>query len=168
MKREKVKAVAVAMVRESGLINLSRRELCEQADIPDGSFPHIMECNFSQFVEELRAMNIEENARACVSKSRVPAAMRKEHILGVAIELAIRDGYNKITRDGIAEAAGVSMGLVTKYFGTMIQLKRDVIRAAIKQEIPEIIAQGLANGDDRARKASAELKAKAATILASL
>lgn len=165
MKREQVKAVAIGMVKKSGLINLSRRELCEAAGIPDGSFPHVMECNFSEFVNELKAENV-ESGMVPVSKSRVPAALRKEHILKVAVDMAIEDGYHRITRDGVAEKAGVSFSLVTKYFGTMNQLRKDVMRTAIKQSIPEIVAQGLANGDDRAKKAPAELKAQAATLIA--
>ena len=75
-------------------------------------------------------------------------------------------GYTKVTRDAVADAAGVSMGLVSRYFGTMKNLRRDIIRYAIRNDIAEIIAQGLANGDDHARKAPANLKAKAATLLA--
>lgn len=163
--REEIKEVAVCMVRGQGLINLSRRELCERAGIPDGSFPHIMGCNFAEFVEELKLEGIEEIPHA-VSKTRANPALRKDHILTVAVGMAKTEGYNKITRDKIAEGAGVSMGLVTRYFGTMNQLKTAIMRRAIKQGIAEIIAQGLANGDDHAKKAPAELKAEAATLLA--
>lgn len=167
MKREQVKAVAVSMVKEAGLINLSRRELCERAGIPDGSFPHVMGCTFTEFVAELREENVEQG-HAPVSKRRAPAALRKEQLLDTAIELAIEGNYSKTTRDAIAERAGVSMGLVTKYFGTMQQLRTEIMRAAVKRGISHIIAQGLANGDDRASKAPAELKAKAATLLVNL
>ena len=116
--REEVKKVAVCMVTGAGLINLSRRELCERAGIPDGSFPHIMGCNFAEFVEELKLEDIQEISHS-VSKTRANPELRKEHILSVAVTMAETDGYSKITRDKIAEAAGVSMGLVTRYFGTM-------------------------------------------------
>lgn len=164
MKREQVKQTALEMVKEAGLINLSRSALCERAGIPDGSFPHVMGCNFSEFVEELRDQS-DDQTRA-VTKNRANPALRKEQILKVAISQAKERGYNKVTRDGIAEGAGVSMGLVTRYFGTMKNLRRDIIRYAISNDVAEIIAQGLANGDDHARKAPAELKAKAATLLA--
>jgi len=165
MKREQVKDVAVCMVKGEGLINLSRRELCERAGIPDGSFPHVMGCNFSDFVEELKLENIQELSHS-VSKTRANPELRKAHILNVAVSMAMVAGYNKITRDKIAEGAGVSMGLVTRYFGTMGQLKTAIMRRAVKQGIAEIIAQGLANGDDHAKRAPAELKAEAATLLA--
>lgn len=165
MNREQVKQTAIAMVQEAGLINLSRRDLCTRAGIPDGSFPHVMGCNFADFVSELKAEG-RDGAAYPVSKSRANPALRKDQILTVAIEMAKEQGYHKITRDAVAECAGVSMGLVTRYFGTMKQLKTAVMRTAVKQGIPEIVAQGLANGDDHAKKAPAELKAEAARLLA--
>jgi DNA-binding transcriptional regulator YbjK len=162
--RHEVKEVAVVMIKDEGLINLSRRELCRRAGIPDGSFPHVMGCNFSEFVEELKLDNI-ETTKHPVIKTRTNPALRKQYILAVAVEMAIANGYNKITRDKIAEAAGVSMGLVSRYFGTMQQLRRFIIRTAIHEHIPEIIAQGLANGDDHAKKAPDDLKAKAINLI---
>jgi len=165
--REQVKKVAVRMIEQSGLINLSRRELCEKAFIPDGSFPHIMNCNFSDFVEELRLEGTIGTPHS-VSKTRANPELRKSHILNVAVCMAKTEGYNKITRDKVAEGAGVSTGLVSRYFGTMIQLKTAIMRRAVKQGIVEIIAQGLIYGDDHARKAPIELKEEAAAFLANL
>lgn len=164
MKREKVKQTAIDMVEEAGLINLSRSALCARAGIPDGSFPHVMGCNFSEFVEELRGICPDQ--AHVVTKNRANPALRKDQILSVAVNQAKDVGYTKVTRDAVADAAGVSMGLVSRYFGTMKNLRRDIIRYAIRNDIAEIIAQGLANGDDHARKAPANLKAKAATLLA--
>lgn len=166
MKREKVKTVALAMVKEAGLINLSRRDLCDRAGIPDGSFPHVMGCNFCEFVDELKTEQVDEIAFP-VNKSRVAnPALRRAQILQAAMTVAAKVGYGHATRDAIAAEAGVTAGLVTHYFETMTQLKRAVMRAAIQFEVLEIIAQGLANGDANARKAPAELKAKAVEILA--
>ena len=165
MKRQHVKKTALEMVREEGLINLSRRDLCDRAGIPDGSFPHIMGCNFSEFLNELKA-EVPKASTMLVSKSRVSPALRREQILLVAIEMAREGGYGKITRDAIAEQAGVSMGLVTRYFETMPQLRRDLMRAAVRGEVLEVIAQGLTDGNPYAKKASAEVKARAATLIA--
>lgn len=165
MKREQIKEVAVCMITENGLINLSRRDLCNRAGIPDGSFPHVMGCNFVEFVEELKEDGIEEGNHAVI-KSRANPKLRKAHILRVAVEMSKKDGYHKITRDNIARQAGVSMGLITRYFNTMVQLRRCIIRYAIANEIVVIIAQGLADGDVHARKAPPELKAEAVSLLA--
>jgi hypothetical protein len=164
MNREHVKRIALKMVQDIGLINLSRKSLCESAGIADGSFPHVMGCNFTEFIEEIKP-EAENVLIYQVGKTRTAPGLRKEQILNVAIDLARNDGYHNLTRDGIAEQAGVSMGLVTRYFETMAQLKRAVMQAAIHREIPEIIAQGLVIGDKQARKAPEKLKAAAADIL---
>jgi len=95
------------------------------------------------------------------NKKRLPPHERKEAILSAAIELATVKGYQQITRDGIAEQAGVSMGLVTRYFSTMNQLRRDVMRHAIKREILSIVADGMACRDPHAMKAPEELRRRA-------
>lgn len=165
MERNEVKQLAVKMVDEAGLINLSRADLCARAGIPDGSFLHIMGCTFAEFTEELKAEGVSETVFP-VKKKRANPALRKEHILNAAVSLAKDVGYQRITRDGIAERAGVSMGLVSSYFGTMVQLKNDVMRRAVKQGILEIIAQGLAAQDDHAKKAPKALKQQAVRLLA--
>ena len=160
-----VKRTAIKLVKKFGLINLSRADLCEAAGIPDGSFPHIMECTFSELVDELN-VHPDVIATTPVTKSRANPELRKTQILAVAVDVARKVGCHGVTRDEVAHRAGVSMGLVSKYFGTMNQLRRAIMRAAIKQEIPEIVAKGLANGDPHARKAPAELKALAVSTLA--
>ena len=153
------------MIRSGGLINLSRRDLCQRAGIPDGSFPHVMGCTFSEFVEELRGENIEQAAHA-VLKTRANPALRSDTILDAAMMVARGTCYTKVTRTQVAEKAGVSMGLVSNYFGTMTQLKTAIMRRAVKQGDLVIIAQGLASKDAHACKASDELKAAAASLLA--
>lgn len=167
MEKEQVTTVAVEMVREVGLINLSRSELCERAGIPVGSFPHVMGCTFTEFVDELKSFFDEDyDKQFTVSKSRINPELRKDQILNVAIDMAKEFGYHKITRDGIAERADISAGLISRYFNTMKQLRRTIMRAAVHKEIPEIVAQGLANGDDQAKKAPQELKRKALELIA--
>ena len=157
--------IALDMVNDNGLINLSRLELCERAGIADGSFPHHMGCTFTEFINRLRPQ-VKDQTIHKVVKLRVDPSLRKEHILATALALSELNGYTKITRDDIAEAAGVSMGLITHYFETMNQLKRDVMRAAVKRGYVAIIAQGLANKDRHALKASKELKIQAADLIA--
>lgn len=157
--------IALEMVHDNGLINLTRLELCERAGIADGSFVYHMGCNFTEFIATLRTQ-IKDQTIHSVVKLRVDPALRKDHILNAAIDIAKSKGYNKITRLDIAEAAGVSLSLITHYFETMNQLKRDIMRTAVKRGIPEIVAQGLTNKDRHALKASKGLKAQAAHLIA--
>ena len=157
--------IALEMVHDNGLMNLSRLELCERAGIADGSFVYHMGCNFTELVSNLRPQ-VEDQTIHKVVKLRVDPALRKDHILNAAIDAAKKKGYNKITRPDVAEAAGVSMSLITHYFETMNQLKRDIMRTAVKRGVPEIVAQGLVNKDRHALKASKELKTQAAHLIA--
>ena len=164
MTRTQVKKTALRMAKKIGLINLTRRNLCEELGIPDGSWLKVMDCTFSDLMQELQKESKSVNNHP-VNRGRVEANLRHKQILEAAIKIALKVGYHKMTRGDIALKAGISMGLITLRFGTMVKLRRAVMRAAIAQEIPEIVAQGLANSDPHARKAPPTLKAKAATLL---
>lgn len=90
---------------------------------------------------------------------------RKAQILDVAVEQAEKRGYQNIERQHVADAAGISPGLVSKYFGTMPDLKRSVMRAAVKNECLPVIAQGLALKDKQATKAPEALQLRALASL---
>lgn len=161
MNRDEVVKAALELAKEVGVINLTRKEVCAKAGIADGSFPHIMGQTFTEFQATL---GVDDKLHE-VSKKRLSKDVRKDHILRVALVLSKEHGYTSVTRTLLAERANVSQGLITHYYGTMEQLKRAVIRAAISHEILEIIAQGLCMGDKNAQKAPAELKARAASSL---
>lgn len=101
------------------------------------------------------------------NKKRMRPNERRDMILNAALELAGSKSYTTITRDEIADHAGVAVGLVTKYFGTMPNLKRDVMRAAIRYEHLPIIAHGIAIHDPHAMKAPPALKRRAVASLSS-
>jgi hypothetical protein len=161
--REKIKQVAVEMVETEGLINLSRSGLCKRAGIPAGSFPHFMGCTFSEFLEELVKMDI-KSPHGSVSKSRVKPELRKEHILSCALGLAETIGYTRLTREGVAEAAGVSGGLVSQYF-SMSRLRDGVVNLAIRDGILVVIGQAIVAKHGAAQSLPAELKNKALAAL---
>lgn len=91
--------------------------------------------------------------------------IRKDMVLCAALDLSLKVGYQKLIRDEVANAAGVSGALVNKYFGTIEKLKREVIRAAIQREIIEIVAQGLGMRDPDVLRAPEEIKQKAYAFL---
>lgn len=101
-------------------------------------------------------------------KQRLKPEDRKGQILAAAVKLAEGTNYTTITRDGVAGAAGVSMGLVTRYFGTMNQLRRAVMRAAVAEGNAVVVAQGLAQRDPQALKAAPELREAAGRKLAAI
>lgn len=96
---------------------------------------------------------------------RTDPKIRRRKLLTAALEVASKQGYQVMTFDQIAEEAQVSKSLVCKYFGTMPKLRRDVMRAAVRDEVLPVIAQGLINKDPHAKKASKELQEKAKNCL---
>lgn len=86
---------------------------------------------------------------------------RRDQILAAAYELASREGYLNITRDGVADAAGVAAGLVNRYFFHSAELRRCIMIEAIAKENLRIIAEGLAVRDVTALTAEPNLKMKA-------
>lgn len=96
---------------------------------------------------------------------KLEARERIAQILRAALEIAPRVGYNRMTRDEIARRAKVPPALVTYHLGTMPDLRRQVMREAIRVECLPVIAQGLAVRDRHALKAPDELRNKALQFL---
>ena len=69
---------------------------------------------------------------------------RKSEILDAALSLAASRGLAAVTGPKVAEAAGVSRPLVANYWGTMTQLRRAVMRAAVKRECLPVLAEMIA------------------------
>ncbi len=100
-----------------------------------------------------------------MTHQKKPKGDRIKEITAVALDLAEKLGYQCVTRDGVAAAAGVSGGSVTGLLGTMAQLRRRLMRAAIQQKRYRIIAQGLAVRDPMCGKLSPEIAELAAQSL---
>jgi len=91
---------------------------------------------------------------------------RKEQIIDAAVKVAGQPGgWAKLTREAVAREAQCAEGLISKYFGTMITFRRTIMRHAIKAANLSVVAQGLAAGDSYAKKADADLKARALATL---
>lgn len=91
---------------------------------------------------------------------------RNSAILEAAIELAKTEGYDWITRDAVARAAGVSTGSVHNAYGNFVELKREVIRQAVARGIVPIVAKALADQHPLAQSASPALRQQVAASIA--
>lgn len=90
---------------------------------------------------------------------------RKQHILDCAMHEAHRAGYSHVTREAIAARAECASGLVSHYFGTMIELKRAIMSEAIRTRALRIVAQGIADGHPKCKRVSDELRVAAIDTL---
>lgn len=100
-----------------------------------------------------------------VERSQRMVSERNSKVLEAAIVEAEAEGYQFITRDAVAKRAGVSAGGVNNAFGTMLGLKRAVLREAIRREILPIVAEGLACKSPVIAEASPELIERARAAL---
>lgn len=91
--------------------------------------------------------------------------MSKTLILETAYKLADSDGFDSLTRDGVASAAGVAQGTVNHQFITMDGLRDEVMRTAIERVNLAIIGHGLAIGHPVARTAPDDIKRQALDTL---
>ena len=89
----------------------------------------------------------------------------KDKILDAAFTLACECGYRGIRRDAIAERAGVAGGTVNLHYLTMDNLKAAIMKRAIESEQLDILAAGMAEGDQTAMKAPKALKVRALQTL---
>lgn len=96
---------------------------------------------------------------------RLKPEIRKQAIVEAAAVVALEYGFTAFTAAQVSERAGCSMRLVKHYYGTMPQLKRDVMRYAVTSGNAPLVAMGLAANDRHAQKAPAELKDQAADWL---
>ena len=85
---------------------------------------------------------------------------RTESLLDAAVKLAQKVGWDNLTRDGIATAAGVSFALVTLRLGQKNELMRNVMRRAVHVGCVPVVAQGLVRNDKVACNAPEALKAR--------
>jgi AcrR family transcriptional regulator len=99
------------------------------------------------------------------TRKRLDPVDRKEQILDAAISEARKVGYSRLTKEAIAQAAECSPALVNFYFSTMTKLRRALMRAAVKREVLEIIAQGLVDKNPQAQAASDAVKRRALSTL---
>ena len=98
-------------------------------------------------------------------KTRMEPKERAESIIKASIDMALKDGYRQLKRDAVAEAAGVSAGLVNHVFSDIYTLQNEVLIYAIENDIIAIVAQGLVNNDPIAKGAPEAVKARAISSL---
>ena len=91
---------------------------------------------------------------------------RNRAVLEAALAMAQERGFASITRDGVAERAGVAAGSVNNAYGDMSGLRDAVMASAVEREMVDIVGQGLAAGHPAARNAPEDLKARALAKLA--
>lgn len=92
--------------------------------------------------------------------------MSKSLMLDNAVSLAMRVGFQNVTRKMLAERSGTANSTVSYHFGSMEKLQAAIIRRAIEKRLLVVVAQGLTARECHALQAPQELKDAAARIIA--
>jgi AcrR family transcriptional regulator len=90
-----------------------------------------------------------------------PNIYSKAVILDAALFLASQQGYTNLTRGALSTSVKCSPALISKLFGTMPQLRRAIMSAAVARSELRVIAQGLVAGDSKAKRATAAVQREA-------
>ena len=100
-----------------------------------------------------------------MTRTRLTADARREQIIAMALELSYDKPYWKVTRNEIAEAVGVAGSVIQHHFGTVAELRRQIMVAAVAAERLDIIAQGIVARDPVALAAPDGLRVQAVASL---
>jgi DNA-binding transcriptional regulator YbjK len=104
-----------------------------------------------------------------MQRSRVTADERRQLIIEAFLTVAKRKHYNAVRRADVAFAAGVSEGLVTRYFDqSMHTLREQAVAYAVENEVVPIITQAVVVGDIKAGDLSTDMAIVVVTYIAGL
>ena len=101
-----------------------------------------------------------------MSRTRMTPTDRTANVLESAILAAQKHTFAGMRLSHVAELSECSNATVIGYYKTMTQLRRAVMRAAIKRQLLSLIAQGVVCGDPTASKISDDLKRTALASMA--
>ena len=87
--------------------------------------------------------------------------LQREHNLNCCLELAKQTHYKEITRDSAALCSGITSGLISHYFGSMEQLRQEIISLAVTRDEHAVIAQSLVSREPQTESLSTEVKKSA-------
>lgn len=92
----------------------------------------------------------------------------KLKILNTAVRMTTANPTEKLIRDDVAKAAGVSTGLISYHFGSIAELRKEVMREAVRGKILSILAYGLMSKNPIAMSMSSKLRKQVAKCIATI
>lgn len=91
--------------------------------------------------------------------------MLHDKILRAAVRVAKKRGFRRFTRSEVAVEVGCAAGTVNYHFDSMDVLRMEVMREAVRREVIQVVAEGLAHRHILALRAPKGLRRKAALQL---
>jgi len=100
----------------------------------------------SAFREAVKALGVKKGTMKVNDVVRCPRLSpgeRQAEILEEAYAQAAATGLSQVTRASVANALGISDGLISRYFGTVLGLRDAVLAKAVTKENADIVADAL-------------------------
>lgn len=98
--------------------------------------------------------------------AKLPDVVRRKLIICAGLRIARgRGGWASMTRVKIARECHCSEALVNRYFGTMDKARTAIMKEAIKTELWDVVAQGIACKEPACDRLSPLAKHKALSSL---
>ena len=91
---------------------------------------------------------------------RLSKKLRESQLIQAALLAASKTNIDSVTKQQIADLAGVTHGLVREYLGNMGDVRRTIVREAINQEALPVIINALSTGRARMQVLPPQLRAK--------
>lgn len=138
-----VKGHALALVH--GLGHLTSSVMCEATGFYRFSVTnHYGSISaFREAVKEYGVKNGTMKAEDVVRCPRLSPGERKDEILAEAFNQAKAHGLCEVTRASVANALGISDGLISRYFGTVLGLRDAVLAKAVLVGEVDIVADAI-------------------------
>lgn len=77
---------------------------------------------------------------------------RKAQLIDAAMRVAKRDGFQCMARFRVAQEAGITPGLIKRYFLDMDELSNAVARQAVRDGVSKVICEALLCGNVYVRR----------------
>ena len=99
---------------------------------------------------------------------KMPATERTKQILSIALAVAERKGFDRVTAADIGQAGGIAPSLVTYHLGTVEGLRVKIVQEAVATHRLRVVAQALAVSHPDALAAPEDLRRAASHYLATV
>lgn len=162
MNPETIKAKATELAQRDGLLNLDVATLCDEVGIARGSFNYIYGATFNALVEQLH--NEGQPLGTAVAK-RANKNLRIAQIVESVAAYVSETGSLQFSRQEAADAAGISVPLVARYFGDVQSLRDAVVGHGLAKRDARVVGAAIAARHAAVETCDAELKAAALATL---
>jgi len=85
---------------------------------------------------------------------------RREQVLVAAMVAAVLTPYYELRREEIAACAGMAPSNINSYFGTMYNLRQEILKRAIETENVRVLARAIGRNEPLVEKMPKALKQK--------